>query len=53
MAHVLLGWMRDYSGGFDLGWHVIMGTTIAILCLLLYLKRYAARQDDAGPIGTA
>ncbi len=48
-----LGWMRDYSGGFDLGWHVIMGTTIAILCLLLYLKRYARRQEDAGPIGSA
>ena len=39
-----LGWMRDYSGGFDLGWRVIMATTIAILVLVLYLKRYSDRQ---------
>jgi predicted MFS family arabinose efflux permease len=39
-----LGSMRDYSGGFDLGWRVIMGTTIAILMLVLYLKRYSDRQ---------
>lgn len=38
-----LGWMRDYSGGFDLGWRVIMGTTIAVLFLVLYCKRYAQR----------
>jgi predicted MFS family arabinose efflux permease len=43
-----LGWMRDYSGGFDLGWKVMMCTTIGILLLLLQLKRYA----DAHP-GTA
>lgn len=36
-----LGWMRDYSGGFDLGWHVIMGTTCGIVALLVYLKRYS------------
>jgi predicted MFS family arabinose efflux permease len=48
-----LGWMRDYSGGFDLGWRVIMITTAGILCLLLYLKRYARRQQAAGAGGTA
>ncbi len=39
-----LGWLRDYSGGFDLGWRVIMATTTAILMLVLYLKRYSDRQ---------
>jgi predicted MFS family arabinose efflux permease len=39
-----LGWMRDYSGGFDLGWRVIMVTTTAVLLLVLYLKRYTDRQ---------
>jgi predicted MFS family arabinose efflux permease len=36
-----LGWLRDYSGGFDLGWRVIMATTIGVLLLVLYLRRYA------------
>ena len=36
-----LGWMRDYSGGFDLGWRAAMCTTIGIFLLLLQLKRYA------------
>jgi predicted MFS family arabinose efflux permease len=36
-----LGWLRDYSGGFDLGWRVVMCTTIGIVLLLLQLKRYA------------
>jgi predicted MFS family arabinose efflux permease len=39
-----LGWLRDYSGGFDLGWHAVMGTTTAILLLVLFLKRYADRR---------
>jgi predicted MFS family arabinose efflux permease len=38
-----LGWMRDYSGGFDLGWRVILATTVGVLMLVLYLKRYADR----------
>lgn len=41
-----LGWMRDYSGGFDLGWHVIMGTTCGIVALLLFLSR---RPGDGHP----
>ena len=40
-----LGWMRDYSGGFDLGWRAVMCATIGIVLLLLQLKRYA----DAHP----
>ena len=40
LGPLALGWMRDSSGGFDLGWHVIMGTTCAIVVLLIYLKRY-------------
>ncbi len=39
-----LGWMRDYSGGFDLGWRAVMCTTVAIVLLLLQLKRYADAQ---------
>ncbi len=36
-----LGWMRDYSGGFDLGWRVVMGTTFGMVVLMLFLKRYS------------
>ena len=39
-----LGWMRDYSGGFDLGWRVVMGSTFGMVLLMLYLKRYADAQ---------
>ena len=40
----VLGWLRDYSGGFDLGWKVVMGTTIGVVLLLLQLKRYSEAQ---------
>ena len=40
LGPLALGWMRDASGGFDLGWHVIMGTTSAIVALLIYLGHY-------------
>jgi predicted MFS family arabinose efflux permease len=39
----VLGWLRDYSGGFDLGWRVIMFTTIGVLFLVLYCRRYSRR----------
>lgn len=42
-----LGWMRDYSGGFDLGWRVVMGTTFGMVLLMLYLKRYSDAQARA------
>lgn len=50
-----LGWMRDYSGGFDLGWHVIVGTTCGMVALLVYLRRYsptaaAGRASDGRPL---
>lgn len=45
LGPLALGWMRDYSGGFDLGWHVIMGTTSAIVALLIYLKHYTHEHD--------
>jgi predicted MFS family arabinose efflux permease len=41
LGPLALGWMRDYSGGFDLGWHVILGTTCAMVALLVYLKHFA------------
>ena len=44
-----LGWMRDYSGGFDLGWHVIMLTTFGVIALLLWLRQYVRRQAAGGP----
>jgi nitrate/nitrite transporter NarK len=39
-----LGWMRDYSGGFDLGWHAIMVTTLGVIALMLWLRQYVRRQ---------
>ena len=43
-----LGWMRDYSGGFALGWHVIMGTTFGVMLLMLWLRRFV-RRHESGP----
>jgi len=40
-----LGWMRDYSGGFDLGWHVVMGTTLGVIALMVWLRQYVRRRD--------
>ncbi len=40
-----LGLLRDYSGGFDLGWHVLMITTLGIAGVILGLRRYARNRD--------
>jgi predicted MFS family arabinose efflux permease len=45
-----LGWMRDYSGGFDLGWHVIMGTTVGVIALMLWLRQYLRHRRAAAPM---
>lgn len=46
-----LGWMRDYSGGFNLGWHVIMGATVGVIGLMLALRRYVKQRDSvAAPL---
>jgi predicted MFS family arabinose efflux permease len=45
-----LGWMRDYSGGFDLGWRAVMCTTIGIALLMLHLKRYADAHPAPQPL---
>jgi len=37
-----LGWLRDYSGGFALGWRVIIATTVGMVLLMLWLRHYAA-----------
>jgi predicted MFS family arabinose efflux permease len=39
----VLGWLRDWSGGFNLGWRVVAGTTIGILLLVLYLRQRTPR----------
>jgi predicted MFS family arabinose efflux permease len=41
----VLGLMRDYSGGFDLGWHVLMASTIGIVGVMLGLRRYALSRN--------
>ncbi len=41
-----LGWMRDYSGGFNFGWYVLTCTSTAILLLILYLKHYADKNNE-------
>jgi MFS family permease len=45
-----LGWMRDYSGGFDLGWRAVMCSTIGIALLMLQLKRYADAHPAPQPL---
>jgi predicted MFS family arabinose efflux permease len=42
-----LGLMRDYSGGFDLGWHVLMASTIGIVGVMLGLRRYALSRNQS------
>lgn len=42
-----LGWMRDYSGGFNLGWHVIICTTVAVIALMLALRRYVRHRETS------
>ena len=42
-----LGWLRDYSGGFDLGWKVVMAATVGIVLLMLHLKRYSDAHASA------
>ncbi len=42
-----LGLMRDYSGGFDLGWHVLMVTTLGIVGVMLGLRRYARNRPPS------
>jgi predicted MFS family arabinose efflux permease len=42
-----LGWMRDWSGGFDLGWRVITVTMICVLALLFYLRHRSLRAEVA------
>jgi predicted MFS family arabinose efflux permease len=40
-----LGWLRDWSGGFDAGWYALTGVATFAMCLILFLKRYADRQN--------
>lgn len=40
-----LGSLRDYSGGFALGWHVIMVTTVGMVALMLWLRHYVAVRE--------
>ncbi|MES3021740.1 MAG: MFS transporter [Pseudomonadota bacterium] len=41
----VLGWLRDYSGGFDAGWYTLTGVAIFSAGLILFLKGYADRQN--------
>jgi cyanate permease len=41
----VLGWLRDASGGFAAGWYTLTGVAIFSMCLILFLKNYADRQQ--------
>jgi predicted MFS family arabinose efflux permease len=40
-----LGSLRDWSGGFTAGWYTLTGVAIFCVCLILFLKRFADRQN--------
>lgn len=40
-----LGWLRDWSGGFDAGWYTLTGVAVFSAALILFLKNYAERQN--------
>ncbi|TRZ93733.1 MAG: MFS transporter [Rhodocyclaceae bacterium] len=41
----LLGWLRDWSGGFMAGWYALTGASVASMLLILFLKAYSERQS--------
>jgi predicted MFS family arabinose efflux permease len=40
-----LGWLRDWSGGFNAGWYAVTGAAAFVLGLILYLKHYHDQRD--------
>lgn len=42
----MLGWLRDWSGGFVAGWYALSGAAVASMALILFLKAYSERQDE-------
>jgi predicted MFS family arabinose efflux permease len=40
-----LGTLRDWSGGFTAGWYTLTGVSVFCVCLILFLKRFADRQN--------
>ncbi len=41
----VLGWLRDWSGGFIAGWYALSGAAVASMLLILFLKNYSDRQS--------
>lgn len=52
-----LGWLRDWSNGFVAGWWALSGVAAFSMCLFLFLKHYAdrnnARLEAARTVGAA
>jgi predicted MFS family arabinose efflux permease len=40
-----LGWLRDWSGGFSAGWYTLTGVAVFCVVLIMFLKRFADRQN--------
>lgn len=49
----VLGWLRDASGGFSAGWYTLTGVATFSMCLILFLKNYADRQNEKFAAHTA
>jgi predicted MFS family arabinose efflux permease len=41
----VLGWLRDWSGGFSAGWYLLTGVALFCVGLILSLKTYVDRQN--------
>lgn len=43
----MLGWLRDWTGGFTAGWYFLAAVAALSLAIVVYIKRYIKRRDSA------
>jgi predicted MFS family arabinose efflux permease len=49
----VLGWLRDWSGGFSAGWYALTGVSVFCVAMILFLKGFADRQNARALADTA
>jgi cyanate permease len=49
----VLGWLRDWSGGFSAGWYTLTGVSVFCVLMILFLKGFADRQNARALAETA
>jgi predicted MFS family arabinose efflux permease len=43
----MLGWLRDWTGGFTAGWYFLAAIATLSLIIIVYIKHYIKRRDAA------